>query len=576
MADIVTDVAIIGGGPGGSTLGALLKKYAPEMSVTIFEREKFPREHVGESQLPPIGAILDEMGCWEQVEAANFPIKIGATYRWGNNDKLWDFNFIPPEDYVGMDRPGKFEGARARLALQVERSVYDEILLNHASNLGCDVHQETRVSKVKRDGDSVAGFELGDGRTVMAKTYIDASGHVGLLRRAMGVEIDSPTKLQNIAIWNYWENAEWAVRFYDTGTRVLVMSLGFGWIWFIPLGPTRTSIGLVCPAEYFKNCGKTTSELYEWALSQEPQISRLIKKATPHEGVQTTKDWSFMADRLVGPNWFLVGESAGFADPILAAGLTLTHTSAREAAYSILELERGELDASWIKGHYEEIQKKRIAQHIRFADYWYSANGVFTDLKEYTTEIARDAGLDLDPDKAFQWLGTGGFTNDELGQVGIGGLTLAGALGVSRRFHGVAPEWNLNRYNVFKVDLRGAEPVFLPFYHDGKITKCKAYRRGTKTLPVVDFFAILLDVIGQVSDIRSILSVLPKKLKEFDPEAGQHTVKKALQTMEVMLNDGWITGKLDPTKHRIKMETPEEGDIIHSNTDLVEFSVSHE
>jgi len=79
------DVAIVGGGPAGSTAASLLKKYKPELNVVVLEREKFPREHVGESQLPAIGPILHEMGVWEKVEAAEFPIKVGVTYRWGQS-----------------------------------------------------------------------------------------------------------------------------------------------------------------------------------------------------------------------------------------------------------------------------------------------------------------------------------------------------------------------------------------------------------------------------------------------------------------------------------------------------------
>src|SRR5277367_4166086 len=94
------DVAIIGGGPAGSTVGCLLKKYDPKLRVVIFEREVFPRDHIGESLLPPISAILSEMGCWDAIEAANFPIKIGATYRWGKQPELWDFDFIPREQFV--------------------------------------------------------------------------------------------------------------------------------------------------------------------------------------------------------------------------------------------------------------------------------------------------------------------------------------------------------------------------------------------------------------------------------------------------------------------------------------------
>jgi hypothetical protein len=104
------DVAVIGGGPGGSTTGTLLKKYNPNLKVGIFEREKFPRDHVGESQLPGISAILEEMGCWDKVEAANFPIKLGGTYRWGKSRELWDVAFFPFEQFQNEARPAKYEG----------------------------------------------------------------------------------------------------------------------------------------------------------------------------------------------------------------------------------------------------------------------------------------------------------------------------------------------------------------------------------------------------------------------------------------------------------------------------------
>ena len=95
------DVAIVGGGPAGSTAGTLLKKYGPDLRVLILERENFPRDHVGESGLPPIGHILAEMGVWNQIEAAGFPIKIGATYRWGKTKDLWDFEFVTAGNFIG-------------------------------------------------------------------------------------------------------------------------------------------------------------------------------------------------------------------------------------------------------------------------------------------------------------------------------------------------------------------------------------------------------------------------------------------------------------------------------------------
>src|SRR5579871_1868392 len=99
------DVAIIGGGPAGSTTGALLKKYEPGLNVLILERERFPRDHVGESQTPPVPHVLAEMGCWDEVERAGFPIKIGATYCWGKSHELWDFDFAPGP--VRVDSPAR-------------------------------------------------------------------------------------------------------------------------------------------------------------------------------------------------------------------------------------------------------------------------------------------------------------------------------------------------------------------------------------------------------------------------------------------------------------------------------------
>ncbi|MCU0317585.1 MAG: tryptophan 7-halogenase, partial [Fimbriimonadaceae bacterium] len=205
------DVAIIGGGPAGSTTGTLLKKYNPNLNVLILEREKFPRDHVGESQLPLISHILHEMEVWEKVEQAGFPIKIGATYRWGKTDDLWDLEFAPGIQSADMPRPGTFDGARRHTAFQVDRAIYDKILLDHAAEFGVEVREETKVTEVLTSGDRVDGLTLESGETITATHYVDASGNVGLIRRALGVEVDCPSSLKNIAIWDYWQNAEWAV-----------------------------------------------------------------------------------------------------------------------------------------------------------------------------------------------------------------------------------------------------------------------------------------------------------------------------------------------------------------------------
>lgn len=569
-AAIDVDVAIIGGGPAGTTLATLLKKYRPQTTIAIFEREQFPREHVGESLLPPIGEILDEMGCWDAIEAANFPIKIGATYRWGQSTKLWDFEFIPEENYREEVRPRSRTDQAKRLSLQVDRAQYDKILLDRAREVGVDAYEATAVRSIERDGDRITALALANGGKVTARYYIDSSGATAILRRAMGIGIDLATKLQNVAFWSYWENGEWASQFPGGATRVLILSIGVGWIWYIPITATRTSIGLVVPAQYYKDGERSADELYEWALQQDTLVAELIRNATREAKTYATKDWSFIVDRMSGENWFLVGESGGFADPILSAGMTLSHVGARELAHILTELLDTNRDERWLKESFGDTQRNRISQHIKFADFWYAANGIFTELQDYTREVARDAGLDLSSADAFRWLATGGFTTDIPGQVGIGGLDLAGARQTMQRITNTSGNtWQISNFNRFRLRTLGAETIKVPMYVDGKIERAKCYVRGNKRLVLQGFFAVLVDLIKRERDLVRIMEgVIARCHADGNGINADFYQKQALQALEVMINDGWVEASLDPKRPRITLDTPVEGQIIHTNDDL--------
>lgn len=562
-SDLACDVAIIGGGPGGSTTGSLLRKYNPKLRVCIFEKERFPREHVGESQLPPISDVLDEMGCWDKVEAANFPIKVGATFRWGKSPELWDFEFLPLADYKDEPRPGKYQGQRRQTAFQVERAIYDAILLDHARELGCEVYEQTQVGQVERQGDRTTGLTLRDGRRVTARWYVDASGHVGALRRAMGVEVDVPTRLQNIAIWDYWDNAEWAVEIGVGGTRIQVMSQPNGWMWFIPIAPTRTSLGFVCPAEYFKSEGKSPEQLYLQAIGRDERIGRLIANGRRSGEIRTTKDWSFVAERCYGENWFLVGEAAGFADPILSAGLTLTHTGARELAYTILDLDSDNHVPSWLKSCYCQTQRARVRQHIRFADYWYAVNGQLVDLKEHCALIARDSGLPMAPDAAWRWIAQGGFSNDVLGQPGIGGYDLAGVKGLTQAFMQRPAKWSVSDFNVYRLNLRDAAEVDFPIYFNGNIDKISCLRRGDHVLPMTGMFGTVVDALRMTPHVGEFMDIIKKQVSATMSSTHAHVaLQKAVQCLEVLIDSGWVTGKLDKKRPRLSVSSNSTG-FIH-------------
>jgi len=551
------DIAIIGGGPSGTTLSSLVKKYNPDLSILIIEKEKFPREHVGESQLPGISGILDEMEVWEKIEAANFPIKLGGSYTWGKDADAWDFDFYPAEEFKDEQRPAKFEGQRKHTAFQVERDRYDEILLRHAEgHWGVEVREETMVREILKEGDRVTGLKLDSGEVITAKHYVDGSGHPALLRKAMGVESKAPDELKNVAFWDYYDNATWAVEIGIGGTRVQVRSLPYGWIWFIPLGPSRASVGLICPSDYYKQTGLTPKELYLKALKEQPEINALIKdaKSSSDGNVLTTKNWSHLADRLVGENWWIIGEAGGFADPILAAGLTLAHGSSRHAAYSILEIERGE-DPEWIKAFYDEKNRRNINQHIRFAKYWYAANGCFTDLQEHCQKIAKDAGLKLNPSQAWRWLAQGGFSNQSIESAAFGAFDLGSSKKLVELFSGKESKFNIAKFNEFTLNLKNATEIIQGKLINGRIEQVTCYQRGDSVLPYTGIWRQMIDILKAESDIKTIIERIQSIVASGSLGAASNTkVFQFVQTLEAMLVDGWVLGSKNKSRPTLNLE----------------------
>ena len=571
------DVAIIGGGPGGATTAAVLLKHNPDLRVAVFEREVFPRDHIGESQLPPISAVLHEIGCWEKVERAGFPVKIGATFTWGKTTDPWIFEFLPvaniPQE---VERPGRYQGWRVQTAFQVDRSTYDKILLDHAAELGAFVSQGCRIKAIHRAGDRVDAIETEDGRRVTARYFVDASGNAAILRKAMGIEVTVPTLLKNVAFWDYYTDPAWADEDDAKATRIHIRSLPYGWIWCIRIGPTRFSVGMVCPAEYYKESGKTPEQMYDEAIASDKDVVRILSRATRRGEVERTTDWSYVVDRTYGENWFLVGEVAGFADPILSAGLTLTQTGARELAYTLLELDRGRLDRPWLLHRYDEVQRRRVIQHMRFAEYWYSANGIFENIRENCARIAADAGLKLSPQQAFQWLARGGLEDDFPGQVGIGGYDLAAVKQLMQRFTGDKAKWQIAGKNVFKLNLANAEKTTYGRLENGRIIPTPCYVRGTTRLPLMGVFADLVEALEQSSDIETITEYLRKNASlKMAPEHIQVTIQHALGCLEVMALNYWVLCSTRKGRPALDVESPIEGAIMHTVAEGESITMPH-
>ena len=85
------DVAVIGGGPAGSTAAAWLARHGHR--VMVFERDRFPRFHIGESLLASVNDVLEAIGAADLIRAEQFPAKWGATFMTpdGSVERFADF-----------------------------------------------------------------------------------------------------------------------------------------------------------------------------------------------------------------------------------------------------------------------------------------------------------------------------------------------------------------------------------------------------------------------------------------------------------------------------------------------------
>lgn len=335
-----TQALVIGGGPAGSTAATLLAREGFE--VTLLEKDVFPRYHIGESLLPSVLEICDLIGAREKIEALGFTRKHGGYFSWGNDS--WVLNF---------------EKLRHPYGFQVVRSEFDQMLLEHARSQGVHVCEETAVSGISWEEDRPRWATWMDSDGVQGQIHfdylIDASGRDGLVSTRYLKNRRFHEAFQNVAVWGYWEGAG-TMSFAPDGA-IAVGSVPDGWLWGIPLHDGTMSVGLVLHRTTFQAKRRehaTLEKMLLAAVAECPLIADLVAPGTFLPGVRADKDFSYIADRLNGPGYFLIGDAACFIDPLLSTGVHLATHGALLAAASVASLLRGEVSDEEAEEFFEE------------------------------------------------------------------------------------------------------------------------------------------------------------------------------------------------------------------------------
>jgi flavin-dependent dehydrogenase len=384
-------VIVVGGGPAGSSAATHLARAGRR--VLLLERERFPREHIGESLLPGVLPHLDALGVREAVERAGFERKEGQTFIWGRDRTPWELDFRELDVH-----PYSFFVDRAR---------FDEILLRHAATCGVAVRESCTVRRVLFDRGRASGVEYrdADGRshTERASFVIDASGQSALVARAAGLR-RHVRGLKNVALWAYWDGAERLER--HQRSHILTVSIPEGWVWCIPLGE-QMSVGVVTSsATRAERERMGVSAWYEKTVRECEPAWALLARATRSGDVTGAKDWSYRARRLSGPGVLLTGDSGCFIDPILSTGVHLAMGAAHWAAACVhSSLDRPRLEP-FFRRFYEESYETTYRELLTQVKAFYHSE-VRRDSVYWTSKKLLRLGDTVRPDRAFLFVTAG-------------------------------------------------------------------------------------------------------------------------------------------------------------------------
>ena len=334
------DVVVIGGGPAGSTVSALLAEAGH--SVLVLERSTIPRFHVGESLIPETYWPLKRLGLIDKLKESSFPKKFSVQFVSDGWKESAPFYF---------DAENPHESSQT---WQVERADFDRMLLDNAVEKGATVRMLAQVLEVLFDGETATGVKVkltnGAGeiqtREIRAKVVIDASGTSAFLSSRLKLRSADP-HLRKGTIWSYFKGARRDPGKDEGATLIMQTEEKKSWFWYIPLRDDVVSVGCTGSMNYMFGKGSTPESSFMRELDRCPAMQKRLEGSERCLDFFSTKDYSYRSSQAAGDGWVLCGDAYGFIDPVYSSGVYLALKGGEFVADAVDEaLNKGDTSAA--------------------------------------------------------------------------------------------------------------------------------------------------------------------------------------------------------------------------------------
>ncbi len=347
MKQLTYDVVIVGAGPAGSTAAALLAEQGHR--VVVLEKQRFPRYHIGESLIPFCYFPLQRIGMIEKMRASTFTRKYAVQFVLQDGTVARPFYFDRHMDHD------------AAMTWQVERSQFDQMLLDNAREKGAEVIQPAEARDLIRDGERFRGVvardNTGDDLEVHADITVDATGRSGLAMTRCGWQRWDPT-MQKVAIWTYYRAARRDTG-RDAGSTTVAYLPEKSWFWYIPLPDDVVSVGIVGDRDYLFGTERDMAATFDREIAKNPWIEQHLAVGRQFGKYYATKEFSYRSEHSAADGLVLVGDAFTFLDPVFSSGVYLALRSGQLAADAVDQALRcGDVSAERFVGYAEQVRRE--------------------------------------------------------------------------------------------------------------------------------------------------------------------------------------------------------------------------